>query len=472
MAFPRSLFLASVLATSVGQSTAQDWIPLEVGNRWEFTSLIEPPFSFPVTVSAGTISVVEAVDIDGQEFFRLAGGIVHSDTVRFNASGQLTGLVSGREQVLLDFAVPDGGAYPYVVRLGQGIVDTMEVTVTRGGVVSTPVGGFQDAITFSARSFRVLDSGWSVTLVAGVGPIMRYNGMGEEGKLSRAVIAGNIAYGSRLQTTVWTDKSEYAHGEPIRITLRLDNAEPVHNQISTTGNWPTYSIGSIAVGHAAVIPEVYPVFFRPGSWREWTWTHDPRILGLSGSDSLHTVSAAYGLAVGTTPFGAPPFVGGWLRATFSESVPVSDIDMIRSAIQPTVIDSESRNGRLTETWAIEGRTLVDVMMENDGVPGLWLETFRYMHHLDVRTVGVENESAPPPVAVEAYPNPASSDITIALGTDDFELTVFDLLGRTVATRAASGGSISVDTRHFAPGIYFFRAKSPSQTGSGRFVVGR
>ncbi|MFT5143561.1 MAG: hypothetical protein ACI80V_003446 [Rhodothermales bacterium] len=472
MALPRWLIVVFALAGWVGNSVAQDWIPLEVGNRWEFTSLIEPPFSFPVTVGAGSIWVVETVDVDGQAFFRLGGGIVHSDTVRFNASGQLTGLVAGVEQVLLDFTVPDGGTYAYVDHLGQGDLDTMEVAVTRGGMVRTPVGGFQDPITFSARSFRVSDSGWSVTLVAGVGPIMRYNGMGEEGKLSRAVLSGTVAYGSRLQTTVWTDKSEYAYGEPIRITLRLDNTEAVHNEISTAGNSPDYRIGSVVLGHAALIPEVYPIFFRPGSWREWSWTHDPTVLGLSGSDNLHTVSAAYGLAVGTTTFGAPAFVGGWLRARFSEAVPVSEIDIIRSAIQPTVIESELRNGRLTETWAIQGRTLEDVMMEYDGVPGLGLDTFRYMHNLDVRTVGVENESGPFPVVLHAFPNPATNGITIAFGAGAFELRVFDILGRTVATGVASTGRISVDTRHFAHGVYLFRAESPSQSGSGKFVVGR
>lgn len=445
---------------------------MEIGNRWEFTSLIEPPFSFPITVSAGSISVTETVDIDGQEFFRLSGGIVHSDTVRFNASGQLTGLVSGVEQVLLDFGVSDGGTYTYLDYLGQGVVDTMQVSVSRGGQIRTPVGDFLDTITFTAQSFQVADSGWSITLAAGVGPIVRSDGMGEVGKLSRAVIAGNIAYGTRLQTTVWTDKSEYAHGEPIRITLRLDNTEDVHNQISATGNSPTYRVGSVALGHRAVVPEVYPVFFRPGSWREWSWTHDPTMLGLSGSDSLHTASAAYGLAVATTTFSAPPFVGGWLQATFSESFPVSDIEAIRSAIQPTVITSESQNGRLTETWAIEGRTLVDVMMEYDGVVGLSLDTFRYMHNLDVRTVGVESESGPASPAVHAYPNPATNDITIAFGAGDFDLTVFDLLGRAVATGVAAAGSISMDTRRFAPGMYLFRIESPSQTRSGMFVVWR
>lgn len=312
----RVLFVVIVIAIPAGQATSQDWIPLEVGNRWEFTTVLKPPFSFPVTLGAGSITVAETVDVDGQEFFRLAGGIVHSDTVRFNGSGQLTGLVSGVEQVLLDFSVPDGGSYTYLDRLGQGFVDTMRVSVSRGGPVSTPVGDFVATISFSAQSLKVADSGWSVTFADGVGPIRRADGMGEGGKLSRAVIAGTVAYGSRLKATVWTDKSEYAYGEPIGITLRLDNTQVVHDQISTTGNSPTYRVGSVALGHQVVIPEVLPVFFRPGSWREWSWIHDPAVLGLPGSNKSRTVSAAYGLAVATTTFEAPSFTGGWLQAVF------------------------------------------------------------------------------------------------------------------------------------------------------------
>lgn len=71
-----------------------------------------------------------------------------------------------------------------------------------------------------------------------------------------------------------------------------------------------------------------------------------------------------------------------------------------------------------------------------------------------------------------YPNPVKQGETlyINLPEDNFELKVVNVEGLTVRSQNGRGGKISVSTSGLRNGVYFYNAKSATQTISGKFTI--
>ena len=80
------------------------------------------------------------------------------------------------------------------------------------------------------------------------------------------------------------------------------------------------------------------------------------------------------------------------------------------------------------------------------------------------------------LVVKVFPNPSKRDQVHfhLMGTEDypsFELTIFDLLGRTIIQEKGSGTSLQVDTQHLKPGVYTYQVRAKEHSVmSGKLIV--
>jgi hypothetical protein len=72
-----------------------------------------------------------------------------------------------------------------------------------------------------------------------------------------------------------------------------------------------------------------------------------------------------------------------------------------------------------------------------------------------------------------YPNPAGSELNIVTDPSGYDtVSVFDVLGKKVATFALQQGVSVISTVGLEKGLYIFRFSGPAGEYTGRIVTGR
>ncbi len=69
-----------------------------------------------------------------------------------------------------------------------------------------------------------------------------------------------------------------------------------------------------------------------------------------------------------------------------------------------------------------------------------------------------------------YPNPANSEINVALNTDNALLRVFDISGRMITELNATQNKVQLNTSDFSNGVYLLQVTANSRTWVNKFVV--
>jgi len=77
--------------------------------------------------------------------------------------------------------------------------------------------------------------------------------------------------------------------------------------------------------------------------------------------------------------------------------------------------------------------------------------------------------------VSVYPNPATNQLTVALGSINkkVEITITDITGKTIYTNIAKEiQRIEINTKHFAPGVYVLRIQTSGKIETKRLVIAK
>ena len=73
-----------------------------------------------------------------------------------------------------------------------------------------------------------------------------------------------------------------------------------------------------------------------------------------------------------------------------------------------------------------------------------------------------------------YPNPAATEVTIDLhdGYQGATVSLRDVLGQVLTTRAASGAQMTLDLSSYTDGIYFVEVSQGGASATRKLVISR
>ena len=89
---------------------------------------------------------------------------------------------------------------------------------------------------------------------------------------------------------------------------------------------------------------------------------------------------------------------------------------------------------------------------------LWIDAVHFSANVNVTGIEQVNGKI---MGVNVYPNPASSQLNVAVETDEIgsQIQLFDMTGREVYNTTIDRSTMSIDTRNFEKGIYTIRVNS-------------
>jgi hypothetical protein len=98
---------------------------------------------------------------------------------------------------------------------------------------------------------------------------------------------------------------------------------------------------------------------------------------------------------------------------------------------------------------------------------------QYFYVSSGNNLSVHNAENPPSVVI--YPNPANDEINVEFGNTDTRgssIAVVNILGQKVYSVTLSQGNVTIDTRHFAPGLYtvLYNAPGGSSKNIGKVTI--
>lgn len=165
------------------------YLPLELGNEWTYYTLIDPPGEPYDTLSAGTASVRDSVEIEGRTYMLFGHPNALSDTVRADSSGRIWAWNHGEEHLYFDFTAADSVTYSFPV-FGHEMEYT--VSVRRNQTVETRAGTFHDCVRFVFDIPEAVDDARSFYFAPEVGIVFTSDGMGQPAWLYEARIGGRM----------------------------------------------------------------------------------------------------------------------------------------------------------------------------------------------------------------------------------------------------------------------------------------
>lgn len=180
-----------VVLLCVPGAGAQDpeaaFFPLDEGNRWTYIQLLDPPGAPLDTLWRGTYAASQVVVRDTL-YHVVPHPFALADTLRQDEAGRIQARVRGREQLLFDFALPDGAVY--VLEPGNDTGLAYQVTARREDTVEVSAGRFEHAVTLRFDDPDVIDEERAFTFVRGVGIVQAVGDLGDYVELHSAVVGG------------------------------------------------------------------------------------------------------------------------------------------------------------------------------------------------------------------------------------------------------------------------------------------
>lgn len=271
--------------------------------------------------------------------------------------------------------------------------------------------------------------------------------------------------------SISTDKSEYAHGEPIEIHIVISN--PTTETFTLHGSsscqvWFRFDDFD-AAEHSICTLDALEIQYPPGTERNYYFTVDPAVLGLPVSDGTHNVVGYWAEMSDSTTVSAPAYDGGRVAVGFENTTSQNDVAALKDSLGVSVVESYDSGQGITEIWEISGASIdsTEATYQSDS-RFRFFEAYRLVpnHTIISRDdVEVRNDH---PIALSVFPNPCQQNCTVetyssALGVTT--LSLVDVIGRTVAIidsrQFASGQKVAISLRRppGASGLYFLVARS-------------
>lgn len=301
--------------------------------------------------------------------------------------------------------------------------------------------------------------------------------------LGSLLLAATGAASAQGSLAVSTDKAAYAEGEMISVTVRIDNDSGEF--FSLMGSSSCQAGFRLETGGATILDlqgqpctadEVF-IDFRPGSWREWTWTLDTVALGIPETSGQHDVIGFYpGTQMAdTTTISADAFVGGHVSVQVLSGVTDDQLATVFDSLNVEVLSSRERSDGRTETWQIRGTPVDEAVATyaNDPRFGFFEREFVWLSF-----VSVDTEDAPelPRTATQlsVYPNPCRAHCRVVLvggSPGPRQMDLYDVLGRRLRAVSMTGGEAAIDAQALGGGLYFLTVRDGSRLVTGRLLVG-
>ena len=104
-------------------------------------------------------------------------------------------------------------------------------------------------------------------------------------------------------------------------------------------------------------------------------------------------------------------------------------------------------------------------MKGGGASG----AFGYEMSTEVTCDGTLGHDETVSTPVTLYPNPSDGLFTIDLGTSEWQVTIYDAMGRKVFENQM-GGNSSLDLRHLNKGVYFMKANTGTREYKTKVIL--
>ena len=259
-----------------------------------------------------------------------------------------------------------------------------------------------------------------------------------------------------LVASVETGAPAYDYGEIIEVRFTLANpTDSLATLVGSSSCQAQFELDGLRSGeHTICTLDEIEIPIRPHASRTWVWRLDPREIGLPSQSSTHTLVGEFYPKRDTTTFEAPAYLGGVVYFSTVPGVRSADLQALRDSLHAEVLEEyESLNPQagINGRWRISG-------VQVDSAAALYsadsrfraMEVVRWIQYADI----VVTAGEPEPAAVRAgraYPNPASTVVTLDLGADGgTAVKVFDRLGRRVLEARAAG---RLDVSGLPAGVY-------------------
>jgi hypothetical protein len=278
------------------------------------------------------------------------------------------------------------------------------------------------------------------------------------------------------ETEIWTDKATYQEGEVMLVTLKVSNPDQTTYTWTTHCNKPTLDFDGLHLDYTVCSTYTEPFQFTPGSWRSWTFTLQPNVLGLPQTNGEHELVVYFAHLSDTVHFSAPMYLGGRVQARISLSANPDSVAAARDALQATVISSREWPNIIEEVWEIVGMTIEEADAAYDG-PDVDVRIIeRTLDYVELISVDLDRPpEIPARTSVEVYPNPFKGSSTVHVRTNStghVSIEILDLAGRRVATafdgllRAGSDHEFTLSLDGRPSGLYIWRVVGERRLDSG------
>ena len=178
------LFMIFVSVSADGQDA--NYLPLEVGNSWEYVELIEGPTGEVIDSAFwGPTTVQERLTLENKDYYVLSLSLFLADTLHMDSIGNIVALEGGLEKTIFDFTGPDSSMYSYFSSRDSIEFD---VFLSRDLFVETPSGNFAGCLSLSFEALGAVDASRIFVFCDGSGIVQTNLGFGGDLRL----FAGNV----------------------------------------------------------------------------------------------------------------------------------------------------------------------------------------------------------------------------------------------------------------------------------------
>ena len=288
---------------------------------------------------------------------------------------------------------------------------------------------------------------------------------------------------AQVTLSVSSDKEVYDYGEPIKITVRMENNTPNIFTINGSSSCQAdFKFDAYDHSQRPCTTDLIEIRFNPGAWRAWTWVLDPQEIGLPKDDGSHTIVGFYGSQfTDSITVYAPAFLGGQLIVTLPSGTSESPAS-VKDSLNAEVLYSYQSGQKTNEVWRISGMT-VDSAIERWGTDvrfssfEAWRVVSEYFITKRERTPEIPAPQSKPIV----FPNPCTStcQVEVDLGVDTTPtITIHDMLGGSVAMPVSIESSglglhrFKIDVSNQMTGVYAVSVRAGSQFKTQIVIISR
>lgn len=475
--------LVLAASTANGQSAdTSSYFPLEVGNAWNYITVLDPPYEPPDTLDGGTYAVSESFTVNDTLYYRAAYPFAIADTLRSDGDGRIWARDGGKDVLLFDFTLGDGEAYrfspsrwPYIEYV---------VTMSRGNTVEVSAGTYEDVVTLDFDDPDLVDERSAYSFARGTGVVEAYGGGGEYMELHATDLF------PRLDTLDWRGYMPLAVGNTWQHAF-----ETWSGSFGTVGEW--IEEWKIAADSAIDGRSYFELEVRCDTVSAWPglFTHSCDPAELERRFVRYEDSTA-NLMEYVEESGEERFFFGY--------------DFRLDA--PFYLETDSPAGMADayeyspggQAVTIRGER-VNVVQKHVSVGGAVPGSFTFAHGIGLvtsgfsegggteheltyaqvgertygsfQTVNTERLTAAS-ISMQVYPNPAAEDLRVAFSLSrpgEVRVLLYDMLGRRVhevrpGRRQVGQNRLSFDVRHLSSGPYMVVLEVDGRESARRAIV--